>query len=934
MGVLVLRLILIYSFFSTLVYCGSSLPGNETDRLALQAMKAQILQDPHRVLSSWKDSIHFCLWQGVNCSLQHHQRVIRLDLHSQNLVGTISPHIGNLSFLRELHLQNNSFSHEIPPEIWHLHRLQVLRLDNNSLSGSLPVNVSNCLSLINLNVGYNNLVGKISPEISTLSKLQSLVLQANHLTGEIPPSLGNLSSLMILGANDNNLKGSIPSSLGQLRNLTNISLASNTLSGSVPPSIYNLSALIAFSLSQNQIQGSILSDLGNTLPNLQYFHIYGNQFTGSIPMSISNATSLVELDISENKLTGQVPNLQNLVNLELLSMGNNNFKGHIPNDIAKLSSLRRLSLQNNVLSGSIPSSLGNLTMLTRLLLQGNNLEGSIPSSLGECQRLLLLNLSRNNLGGPIPQHVIGLPSLSISLDLSRNHFVGPFPLKVGQLMSLGALDISDNMLAGELPTSLGSCLSLEVLHLQGNLFKGPIPSSMISLKRIRDLDLSRNNLWGEIPQFLQGFSSLTNLNLSYNEFRGAVPVEGVFNTLSMTSIVGNNWLCGGIAELQLPKCKHSKESKGGGLSHRFILVISISGFLGIAMLLSLIFRRRLRKKKSMETEMTSLENSILQLSYSALLKATDGFSSINLIGVGSFGSVYKGLLLDDDRAQLVAVKVLNLLRRGASKSFIAECEALRNIRHRNLVKILTICSSVDFRGNDFKALVYEFMDNGSLEEWLHPTTPTEEVRDAPKNLNLAQRLDIAIDVACALDYLHNHCGTPIVHCDLKPSNVLLDDGLTGHVSDFGLARFLPKETSNVSANQISSTGIRGSVGYVAPEYGMGSKVTTYGDVYSFGILLLEMFTGKRPTDLMFSEGLNLHNFVKVPFPEGVTEIADPLLLQGDHTRRRTNDTQKKLKCLCLIFQIGIACSVESPRDRKDISHVASELQSFRDILLR
>ncbi|CAL2279305.1 unnamed protein product [Prunus armeniaca] len=840
MGVLVLRLILIYSFFSTLVYCGSSLPGNETDRLALQAMKAQILQDPHRVLSSWKDSIHFCLWQGVNCSLQHHQRVIRLDLQSQNLVGTISPHIGNLSFLRELHLQNNSFSHEIPPEIGHLCRLQVLRLDHNSLSGSLPVNVSNCLSLINLNVGYNNLVGKISPEISTLSKLQSLVLQANHLTGEIPPSLGNLSSLMILGANDNNLKGSIPSSLGQLRNLTNISLASNTLSGSVPPSIYNLSALIAFSLSQNQIQGSILSDLGNTLPNLQYFHIYGNQFTGSIPMSISNATSLVELDISENKLTGQVPNLQNLVNLELLSMGNNNFKGHIPNDIVKLSRLRRLSLQNNALSG-------------------------------------------------------------------------------------------------ELPTSLGSCLSLEVLHLQGNLFKGPIPSSMISLKRIRDLDLSCNNLWGEIPRFLQGFSFLKNLNLSYNEFRGAVPVEGVFNTLSATSIVGNTRLCGGIAELQLPKCKHSKESKeskGGGLSHSFILVISLSGFLGIAMLLSLIFLHRLRKKKSKETEMTSLENSILQLSYSALLKATDGFSSINLIGVGSFGSVYKGLLLDDDRAQLVAVKVLNLLRRGASKSFIAECEALRNIRHRNLVKILTVCSSVDFRGNDFKALVYEFMDNGSLEEWLHPTTPTEEVRDAPKNLNLAQRLDIAIDVACALDYLHNHCGTPIVHCDLKPSNVLLDDGLTGHVSDFGLARFLPKETSNVSANQISSTGIRGSVGYVAPEYGMGSKVTTYGDVYSFGILLLEMFTGKRPTDHMFSEGLNLHNFVKVAFPEGVTEIADPLLLQGDHTGRRTNDTQKKLKCLCSIFQIGIASSVESPRDRKGINHVASELQSLRDILLR
>ena len=181
--------------------------------------------------------------------------------------------------------------------------------------------------------------------------------------------------------------------------------------------------------------------------------------------------------------------------------------------------------------------------------------------------------------------------------------------------------------------------------------------------------------------------------------------------------------------------------------------------------------------------------------------------------------MYKGVLDEDDKAQLVAVKVFNLLRHGASRSFIAECEALRNIRHRNLVKIITVCSSVDFHGNDFKALVYEFMDNGSLEEWLHPPTGTEELGDhVPKKLSLLQRLEIAIGVACALDYLHNHCEMPIVHCDLKPSNVLLDNELTGHVSDFGLARFLSQVTSNVSAiqSQTSSVGIRGTVGYAAP----------------------------------------------------------------------------------------------------------------------
>ncbi|KAL6128706.1 hypothetical protein ACLB2K_072061 [Fragaria x ananassa] len=172
------------------------------------------------------------------------------------------------------------------------------------------------------------------------------------------------------------------------------------------------------------------------------------------------------------------------------------------------------------------------------------------------------------------------------------------------------------------------------------------------------------------------------------------------------------------------------------------------------------------------------------------------------------------------------------------------------------------------------------MENGSLEEWLHPFARAEEVIEAPKTLSLVQRLDVFIDVASALDYLHNHCETPIVHCDLKPSNVLLDSDMTGHVSDFGLSRFLKDPTPSVSGNQSSSIGIKGTVGYAAPEYGMGGDVSTYGDVYSFGILLLEMFTGKKPTDHMFSDNLNLHNYVKSALPGRTLEISESLLLQG------------------------------------------------------
>nr|XP_023892073.1 probable LRR receptor-like serine/threonine-protein kinase At3g47570 [Quercus suber] len=990
---------------STSTYFG----GNETDHQALLAFKTQITQAPENVFSSWNDSLHFCKWEGVTCG-RRHRRVTVLDLSTRGLVGSLSPYIGNLSFIREIVLANNTIGGRIPDEVGRLFRLQILWLSNNSFQGEIPAKLSHCSNLKILRVGRNNLSGSIPKELASLSKLEFLALHANNFRGGIPPFFGNFSSLQVLSAAENVFGGHIPDALGQLQSLNLLGLSSNKLSGLIPPSLYNLSSIIIFELYKNKLSGSLPTNLFLTLPHLQWFLIYENQFTGSLPVSLSNAselqyfqvhtnnftgkisvnfgglhclkelligennfgsgdddeeinffqslvncsslqgitlsgnqfkgtlpnvlgnlsTQLKFFGISENLLFGKIPiGMGNLVNLETLLMGDNKFSGTILDDISSLNKLQRLDLSNNKLSGMLPITLGNLTSLNELSLASNKFQGTIPPSIENCQNLLLLDLSQNNLSGIIPKQLFAVSILSIRLSLAQNFFVGSLPSKVGNLVHLNNLDLSENKLSGKIPSSLASCTSLEYLYLEGNLFQGEIPTSLSSSRGIQVMDLSQNNFSSQIPDSLDKLS-LKNLNLSFNDFQGEVPTKGVFANASTISLIGNSRLCGGISELKLPRCLTKEEKK---IKRPFAVKVVISMacvtlVITIVSFFSFYWRKNKRNDNSSES---SLKQSFLRVSYQMLLKATNGFSLANLIGVGSFGSVYKGILGED--RSIVAIKVLNIQRQGASRSFISECEALKNIRHRNLVKIITCCSSVDFHGNDFRALVYEFMPNGSLENWLHMDLETNIMQVEVRNLTILQRTNIAIDVACALDYLHHRCPMPVVHCDIKPSNILFDCDMVAHVGDFGLAKFLLRLTNS---KESSSIGIRGTIGYTPPEYGLGSEVSTKGDVYSYGILLLEMITGKRPTDSVFEGGLNLHNYASMAIPDGVMEVVDPKLLNnvdevlGNHNGCLAN---KIKECLISMVKVGVACSMELPQERWDISKAISELHLVRDIIL-
>uniref|UniRef100_A0A8R7V195 Receptor kinase-like protein Xa21 n=1 Tax=Triticum urartu TaxID=4572 RepID=A0A8R7V195_TRIUA len=892
-----------------------------------------------------------------------------LDLSSNKLSGEIPPLLGSSPALESVSLANNFLEGEIPLFLANCSSLRYLSLQNNSLSGAIPAALFNSSTITEIHVSMNNLSGQIPSFTNFPSKLNYLDLTGNSLTGIVPPSVGNLTRLTGLLIAQNQLQGNIPD-LSKLSGLQFLDLSYNNLSGIVPPSIYSLPLLSFLGLANNNLRGTLPSDMGNTLSNINSLIMSNNHFEGEIPASLANASSMEFLYLGNNSLSGVVPSFGSMTNLQVLmlysnqleagdwtffsslanctqllkvNLGGNKLRGNlppgsvatlpkrpIPSILGQLSKLVVLSLSRNKFSGEIPPSIGNLNQLTELYLQENELSGSIPTSLSGCQKLVALNLSSNGLNGSINGRVFSkLNQLSWLLDLSHNQFTDSIPLEIGSLINLGSLNLSHNKLRGKIPSALGACIRLEALNLDRNLLEGSIPESLASLKGVRALDFSQNNLSGTIPEFLETFTSLQYLNMSFNNFEGPVPIGGAFANTSSVSVQGNALLCSNVQVNDLPRCSTSASQR----KRKFIvpLLAALSAVVALALILglvSLVFHilRKKRQRSSQSIDHTYTE--FKRLTYNDVSKATNGFSPTNIVGSGQFGIVYKGQLEGKDN--LVAVKVFKLNQYGALDSFIAECKAFRHIRHRNLVSVITACSTYDLMGNEFKALVFEYMANGSLENRLHAKIQKNA------DLSLVTVICIAVDIASALEYLHNQCIPPVVHCDLKPSNILFDDEYTAYVCDFGLARLIHGYSSEAQSNSTSITGPGGTIGYIAPEYGMGSQISTEGDVYSYGIILLEMLTGKRPTDEAFSNGLTLQKYVDASLSE-IEHILQPSLMPKTGDPPGVTPKIEEYKpttvmhiCALQLLKLGMLCSVESPKDRPSMHEIYGEVMAVKE----
>lgn len=693
-------------------------------------------------------------------------------------------------------------------------------------------------------------------------------------------------------------------------------------------------------LSHNDLSGGIPSKISKyyqqvSIPDSSYVQHHGvydlshNKLSGSIPEELGSCVVIVDLLLSNNMLSGEIPrSLARLVNLTTLDLTGNSLTGTIPTEFGNSHKLQGFYLGNNQLTGSIPESIGQVNSLVKLNLTGNMLSGPIPSSFGKLNGLTHLDLSSNILDGELPQSLSRMVNL-VGLYVQQNRLSGGLDKLFSNSAAwrLEIIDLGTNSFTGALPPSLGNLSYLTILDLHANSLTGEIPVELGNLVQLEYLDVSGNSLMGQIPETLCALPNLDILNFTDNKLKGTIPRIGICQNLSEISVAGNKDLCGGIVALKCPANSFVKRSL---LLNVWGILSVVAGTLLITLTIVILIRiwvnRSSRKsdpegavdskldsddqhlyflgssksKEPLSINVAMFEQPLLKLTLVDLLEATNNFCKTKIVGDGGFGTVYKATL---PNAKTVAVKKLNQAKTQGHREFLAEMETLGKVKHRNLVPLLGYCSY----GED-KVLVYEYMVNGSLDHWLRNRTGTLDVLDWSK------RLKIAVGAARGLAFLHHGFTPHIIHRDIKPSNILLNEDFEAKVADFGLARLISACETHVS------TDIAGTFGYIPPEYGQTWQSTTKGDVYSFGVILLELLTGKEPTgpDFKDVEGGNLVGWVLQKMKKGHSaDVLDPTILDAD-------SKQMMLQTL----QIAAICLSDNPANRPSMLHVFKFLKGI------
>ncbi|XP_049932634.1 leucine-rich repeat receptor protein kinase HPCA1-like [Nymphaea colorata] len=801
------------------------------DAAALLSLKAQWQGTP----PSWEASDPCgAPWDGVNCS---NSRITFLKLSSMNLIGTIDG-IGSLVQLKVLDLSSNP-----------------------------------------------NLTGPIPRSIGELINLETLILTGCDFKGSIPAEIGNLGKLTLLALNDNHLSGSIPASLGRLSNLRTLDLAYNELTGSIPissgsePGLDLLFAANDFILSNNQLSGSIPPQLFSSKMNLSHILFYANNFAGEIPETIGLVQSLKILRLDRNQLGGSVPgSLNNLSSILMLNLASNRLIGPIP-DLGNMGDLCYLDLSNNSFDASLaPPWLTMMESLTTIIMENGDLEGAVPESLFNLPSIQTIKLRNNSFNGTL---TLGRINTQLQLvDLENNH--------ISKLMPENSYTNSI-WLAGN-PVCYSSDLRSCKTQIQEpapyetssrncgrECKRGMMPNpescacsypytGVLHFRAVFFSDLSNSTIFKSLEEELWRQLLLTPgfVSISRPEFDDCDHLDVQFRLFPSS---GTSFTREEVIEIGFFLSNQNFEPPHEFGPYCFIMSdlypflldpigrrsLSPSIIIGIAVGCSvLIFILvgvgiyAIRQKKRAEratlqsrpfaswrntsTKGSGPEPEIKGAScflYEEIKKFTNNFSEGNIIGVGGFGQVYKGIL---PSGEIVAIKrAKNGVMQGGLE-FKTEIELLSRVHHKNLVSLVGFCFD---KGEQM--LVYEFIANGTLTDCLSGKSKIQ--------LDWHKRLQVSLDSATGLAYLHEHANPPIIHRDVKSANILLDEDLTAKVADLGLSKLVP----NVAKVHISGQ-VKGTLGYLDPEYYTTQKLTEKIDVYSFGVVMMELITGKKPIE--------------------------------------------------------------------------------------
>ncbi|KAJ0250636.1 Receptor-like protein kinase 7 [Hirschfeldia incana] len=916
------------------------------DLQVLLNIKSFLLDSNPDVLDSWNSGAGHCTFAGITCnsngsvteidlsrqglsgkfpfaSLCDLKSLEKLSLGFNSLSGPVPSDMNNCTKLKYLDLGNNLFSGPFP-EFSSLSQLQYLYLNNSAFSGVFPwKSLQNAKELGVLSIGDNPFETTPFPEeIVSLKKLTWLYLSNCSISGEIPPRIGELTELRSLEISDSFLTGVIPPEIVKLNKLWRLEVYNNNLTGKFPPGFGTLTNLTYLDTSTNSLEGD-LSEL-RSLTNLISLQLFENQLTGEIPPEFGEFKYLVNLSLYTNKLTGPIPQgLGSLADFDFIDASENELTGPIPPDMCKRGKMKAVLLLQNKLTGSIPETYANCLTLERFRVSDNSLTGTVPVRLWGLPKVEIIDLAMNNFEGPVTGDIKNAKTLG-TLNLAFNKFSDELPEEIGDVEALTKVEINDNRFSGEIPRSIGKLKGLSSLKMQSNGFSGSIPDSIGKCSALSDLNMAQNSLSGEIPHTLGSLPTLNALNLSDNKLSGRIPESLSSLRLSLLdlsnnrlsgrvpvslssyngSFNGNPGLCSTTIK-SLNRCINSRGSRGD--TRIFVVCIVIGSLILLASLVCFLYIKKSEKKerRTLRHESWSIK-SFRKMSFTED-DIIDSIKEENLIGRGGCGDVYRVVLGDGKELAVKHIRsnssctqknfsrTLPILteKEGRSKEFETEVQTLSSIRHLNVVKLYCSITS-----DDSSLLVYEYMPNGSLYDMLHTCKKS--------NLGWETRYDIALGAAKGLEYLHHGYERPVIHRDVKSSNILLDESFKPRIADFGLAKILQAN----NGGQDSTHVVAGTYGYIAPEYGYSSKVNEKCDVYSFGVVLMELVTGKKPIEAEYGESKDIVNWVSnnLKSKESVMEIVDKKL--GEMYRE---DAIKLLRVaiLCTARQPGLRPTMRS-----------------------